>query len=194
MTTKEHAGVGVAAPNPDAGTIIEAPHGFGAAYPDLDPEHIDYDYLRAVSQDLVPFGRLVGTRITEVGPDRAVVEIPAGETVRNHMGTVHAGALFTAADIAGATAFVGAAAARLHTVDRLVLRGGNDSYRKPAVGRIRAIATVDQRELADILAATASARFELSGKAVLLDDNDVLVAKFTFDYVCDVTIAETEIR
>ncbi|MFF0488188.1 YiiD C-terminal domain-containing protein [Nocardia sp. NPDC003482] len=164
--------------------------GFAAAYPELDPAAVDYEYLRAVSQDMVPFGRHVGTRITEIGPDAAIVEIPAGDEVRNHMGTVHAGALFTAADIAGAAAFVGAAAERLHTVERLVLRGGTAAYRKPAVGRIRAIATVDTRELADILAATASARFELAGKALLRDDNDVVVAKFTFDYVCDVNLGE----
>ncbi|WP_330181249.1 DUF4442 domain-containing protein [Nocardia sp. NBC_01503] len=166
--------------------------GFAAAYPELDYTAIDYEYLRAVSQEMVPFGRHVGTLITEISPDRSVVEIPADDTVRNHMGTVHAGALFTAADIAGAAAFVGAAAERLYTIERLVLRGGSASYRKPAQGRIRAIATVDLRELAEILAATTSARFELSGKAVLLDDNEVQVAKFTFDYVCDVTIAGTE--
>ncbi|AYF73800.1 DUF4442 domain-containing protein [Nocardia yunnanensis] len=168
--------------------------GFAAAYPELDPDAVDYEYLRAISQQLVPFGRHVGTLVTEVGPDRAVVEIPAVDEVRNHMSTVHAGALFTAADIAGAAAFVGAAAARLFTIERLVLRGGTAAYRKPAQGRIRAVATVDQRELADILAATASARFELSGKAILLDDNDIQVAKFTFDYVCDVVIAEADAR
>ncbi|AFU01288.1 YiiD C-terminal domain-containing protein [Nocardia brasiliensis] len=164
--------------------------GFAAAYPELDGAAVDYDYLRAVSQDMVPFGRHVGTVITEIGPERAVVEIPAVDTVRNHMGTVHAGALFTAADIGGAAAFVGAAAARLSTVERLVLRAGTASYRKPALGRIRAIATVDQRELAEVLNAAVSNRFELSGKAVLVDDSDVVVAKFTFDYVCDVTITE----
>ncbi|WP_330253483.1 DUF4442 domain-containing protein [Nocardia sp. NBC_00565] len=166
--------------------------GFAAAYPELDCDAVDYEYLRAVSQEMVPFGRHVGTRITEIGPERAVVEIPAVDTVRNHMGTVHAGALFTAADIGGAAAFVGAAATRLRTVERLVLRAGTASYRKPAIGRIRAIATVDQRELAEVLAATTSNRFELSGKAALLDDGDVVVAKFTFDYVCDVAITEAD--
>ncbi|GAA5061676.1 YiiD C-terminal domain-containing protein [Nocardia callitridis] len=163
--------------------------GFASAYPELDPAAVDYEYLRAVSHDLVPFGRHIGTAVTEVSAERAVVEIPAGDTVGNHMGTVHAGALFTAADIGGAAAFVGAAATRLHTVERLVLRTATASYRKPAMGRIRAIATVDLRELAEVLTATVSGRHELSGKASLLDDRDVLVAKFTFDYVCDLAIA-----
>ncbi|WP_054813964.1 YiiD C-terminal domain-containing protein [Nocardia arizonensis] len=166
--------------------------GFAAAYPKLDCEAVDYEYLRSVSQEMVPFAERVGTVVTEIGPDRAVVEIPALDSVRNHMGTVHAGALFTAADIAGAAAFVGAAATRLNTVERLVLRAGTASYRKPAIGRIRAVATVDQRELADVLAATASGRFELSGKVSLLDDKDVVVAKFTFDYVCDIAIAQVQ--
>ncbi|MFE3279643.1 YiiD C-terminal domain-containing protein [Nocardia sp. NPDC059239] len=168
--------------------------GFAAVYPELNPDAVDYEYLRSISQQMVPFGRHVGTLVCEISPGHAVVEIPAVDEVGNHMGTVHAGALFTAADIAGAAAFVGAAAQRLHAVERLVLRGGTVSYRKPAQGRIRAIATVDQGELADILAATASARFELSGKAILLDDSEVMVAKFTFDYVCDVTIVEPEAK
>lgn len=164
--------------------------GFAAAYPELDYDAVDYEYLRAVSQDMVPFAERVGTLVTEIGPDRAVVQIPAVDSVRNHMGTVHAGALFTAADIAGAAAFVGAAATRLFTIERLVLRAGTASYRKPAGGRIRAVATVDQRDCADVLGAVGGGRFELAGKALLLDDNDVVVAKFTFDYVCDVTATE----
>ncbi|MDV6264957.1 DUF4442 domain-containing protein, partial [Rhodococcus yunnanensis] len=50
---------------------------------------------------------------------------------------------------------------------------------------IRAVATVDERELRTILAADRDERFELSGKALLFDDADVVVAKFTFDYVVD---------
>ncbi len=170
-------------------TVLPA---FASAYAELDYSAIDYEYLRRVSQELVPFGKKVGTQITEIGPERAVVEIPEDPQALNHFGSVHAGMLFTAADIAGASAFVGAAAEKLYTIERLVLRAGTDSYRKPAFGRIRAIATVDLRELSTILAATESGRHEISGKAVLVDDNDVTVAKFVFDYICDVTIQETQ--
>lgn len=171
-------------------TTDGAAAGFAAPYGELDYAALDYEHLRQVSDAMVPFGNHVGTTITEIGPERAVVEIPTDDSVYNHMGTVHAGALFTAADIAGAAAFVGAAAPRLDTITRLVLRTGTASYRKPALGRIRAVATVDARELREILAAQHDQRFELSGKAVLLDDADVVVAKFTFDYVCDVAIPE----
>ncbi len=162
--------------------------GFSAVYGDLDYSNPDYEHLRSVSNAMVPFGNHVGTIITEIGPDRAVVEIPDTAHMTNHMNTVHAGALFTAADIAGAAAFVGAAATRLYVVERLVLRAGAASYRKPAIGRIRAVATLDEREMREVLAADRDQRFELSGKALLLNDSDIVVAKFTFDYVCDVVM------
>ncbi|WP_210718322.1 PaaI family thioesterase [Amycolatopsis acididurans] len=144
----------------------------------------DYEKLREISDDLVPFGKHAGIEITEVGPDRAVAEIPGKPHQANHLGTVHAGALFLAADIAGAAAFVGAAAPVLSNVDILVLRNAGASFRKPATGRIRAIATVDEREMRRVLAADGAQRFDLDGKAQLFDSAGVMVAKFTFEYVC----------
>lgn len=166
---------------------------FAAAFGNIDHDAPDYARLRSVSNSLVPFGKHVGTTVIEIGPDRAVVEIPQEPHVVNHMNTVHAGALFTGADIAGAAAFVGAAAAKLYIVESLVVRSASSTYRKPASGRIRAIATVDEREIRAILAAEADARFELTGKAVMVDDDDVAVAKFTFDYVCDVVVSDGQV-
>ncbi|MDF0529499.1 YiiD C-terminal domain-containing protein [Tsukamurella sp. 8F] len=159
---------------------------FAAAFPELDHAAPDYGYLRSVAQDLVPFGRLVGTEVTEIGADRAVVTLGASGGVVNHMGTVHAGALFTAADIAGALAFVGAAAPRLFAVERLVLRASTVTYRRPATGTVRAVAVVDERELRELLGDTAGGRHDLTAKAVVLDGDDVVTSKFVFDYVCDV--------
>ncbi|SDD34747.1 PaaI family thioesterase [Actinokineospora iranica] len=167
-------------------TDIRINPGFADAFAGHGGENPDYDALRAISDALVPFGNHAGVDITEIGPDRAVVELPAEPHLKNHMNTVHAGALFLAADIAGAAAFVGAVATRLSTVELLVLRDARAAFRKPAIGRIRAIATIDEREMRRILAATGNERFEIDGKAALYDDADVLVAKFTFDYVCTI--------
>lgn len=157
--------------------------GFADAYLGLGGADPDYEKIRAVSASLVPFGNHAGIEITEVGPDRAVAEIPALPHLTNHLGTVHAGAQFLAADIAGASAFVGAVAPILSTVDLLVLRTGTASFRKPATGRIRATGTVDEREMRRVLATAGKQRFELDGKALLHDESGVLVAKFTFEYV-----------
>jgi acyl-coenzyme A thioesterase PaaI-like protein len=158
--------------------------GFTDAYAGLDGAAPDYEKIREISASLVPFGNHAGIEITEVGPEHAVAEIPDLPQLTNHLGTVHAGAQFLAADIAGAAAFVGAAATRLSSVDLLVLRNGTASFRKPATGRIRATATVDEREMRRIRAAEGKQRFDLDGRALLHDEAGVLVAKFTFEYVC----------
>lgn len=157
--------------------------GFADAFAGAGGPDPDYDKIREIADGLVPFGNHAGIEITEVGPDRAVAEIPAADHLRNHLGTVHAGALFLAADIAGASAFVGALAPRLSEVEFLVLKNSGASFRKPATGRIRAVAAADERETRGILALPAGQRFDLDVKALCYDADDVLVAKFTFSYV-----------
>jgi acyl-coenzyme A thioesterase PaaI-like protein len=163
-----------------------ADNAFGSFFADIDRHEPDYERLRWIIGEIVPFARHAGVQVTEVGPERAVVEIPDAPEMTNQMGTVHAGALFLAADVAGAVAFIGAVMPRLDTVKMLVLRNAYTSFRKPAVGRIRAVATVDEREMRAVLAATGDERFDLNGKAMLYDDAGTLVAKLIFDYVADV--------
>ncbi|MGH3248861.1 MAG: PaaI family thioesterase [Trebonia sp.] len=52
----------------------------------------------------MPFGELAGVRITELTADRAVAEFPRRPEVMNQVGTVHAAALYLAANFAGAVA------------------------------------------------------------------------------------------
>ncbi|MEV2214991.1 DUF4442 domain-containing protein [Streptomyces sp. NPDC050997] len=169
-------------------TEVKTPAGgaYSAAFGDIDPADPDYDKIRRIATTLVPFGNHADVRVTEIGPDRAVVEIPDAPHLMNHMDTVHAGALFLAADIAGAAAFLGGAATRLHSIRRFVLRDSRTAFRKPAIGRIRALGMIDERALREVLAAEGEQRFEVDGKVLMYDDADVLVAKATFDYVVDV--------
>ncbi|QIZ38716.1 PaaI family thioesterase [Saccharopolyspora sp. ASAGF58] len=146
----------------------------------------DYEKLREITNSMVPFSVHVGVQITEIGPERAVAEIPAEDTMNNHMGSVHAGALFLAADIANGSAFVGAMAARLASVTRFVVRESRCTFLKPAFGRIRAIATVDERIVSDVLSRNSTEKFDIDTKALCYNDNDVLVAKFSFDCVCNI--------
>ncbi|MDA3648388.1 DUF4442 domain-containing protein [Saccharopolyspora indica] len=147
----------------------------------------DYEKLREITDRMVPFSVHVGVGITELGPERAVVEIPAREEMNNHMGSVHAGALFLAADIASASAFVGRMAPRLAGVTRFVVRDSRSTFLKPAIGRIRAVATVDERVAAGVLSRNDTEKFDIDTKALCYDDNDVLVARFSFDCVCNIT-------
>jgi acyl-coenzyme A thioesterase PaaI-like protein len=167
-------------------TTIATGPGFAEAFAEIDPDQPDYDRIRDIAAELVPFGSHAGVRVTELGPDEGVVEIPDEPHLRNHAGTVHAGALFLAADIAGAAAFLGAAATRLRSVRWFVLRDARTSFRKPATGRIRVVATVDERAMRAVLAATGEQRFDVDAKALLYNANGVLLGKVGFEYVCEI--------
>jgi acyl-coenzyme A thioesterase PaaI-like protein len=164
--------------------------GFGAVFADLDVDNPDYDQLRRMVSSMIPFGTHSGVEVTELGPDSAVVEIPDEQYITNHLQTVHAGALFLAADIAGACAFVGAATKRLSVVTSFVLRDSRIAFRKPAVGRIRAVGTIDRRDIDTVLGATGERRLDVDGKAMLYDAAGVLVSKVSLDYVCSIAAEE----
>ena len=144
---------------------------------------IDLERLRTVVDTMVPFNNFVGIRITELTRENAVAEVPVRGELLNHFGTVHAGALFLAAEVAGAGAFSGALAPRILQVQRFVLRGSKAGFLKPASGRIRATATVDQQVVAGVLDRGVEERFELTGLSLLHDDSGVLVARVELDYV-----------
>ena len=160
--------------------------GFADAFADIDPNQPDYERMREIAASLVPFGNHAGVRVTELGPEEAVVEIPDEPHLRNHLDTVHAGALFLAADIAGAAAFLGAAAPRLRSLRWFVLKEARTSFRKPATGRIRVVGTVDERAMRTVLAAAGDQRFDVDGKALIYNAAGTLIGKANFEYVCDV--------
>lgn len=164
-------------------TDLETPAGFGAVFAAVDEDDPDYALLQRIVSKLVPFGTHSGVQIVELGADRAVAEIPDEPHLANHLRTVHAGALFLAADIAGACAFVGAVATRLSAIGSFVLRDTRIAFRKPALGRIRAVGTIDQRDIAAVLANTTEPRMDVDGKAMLYDAAGVCVGKVSLEYV-----------
>ena len=144
----------------------------------------DYGKIREIIDAMVPFNNHVGVRITEVGPEAGIVEIPAGKNMLNHLGTVHAGALYLAGEVAGAAAFCGAFAPKLAELGGFILRDSRILFRKPANGVITARATLDPATVAEVLTGSVTGKFDLDGKAVLHDENGVQVAKMYLDYAC----------
>lgn len=163
-----------------------------AAFKDFAIQDPDYDKLMEIANSIVPFGKLAGVRITELSPECAVAELPADEDLKNHVDTVHAAAMYLAADFAGAVSFVGAVPAQVSRVEWMVVRGGHSTFLKPALGRIRAVGTVDERDVRAIVSSTSAGRFDVDGRALLYDDSDVLVAKFYFDYTCQLAAPPEE--
>jgi uncharacterized protein (TIGR00369 family) len=101
----------------------------------------DFDAIAQGMTEAVPFAGHLGLEITSVGEGEATVRLPDRGELTNHVGSQHAGALFTVAEAASGAAFVGAFAERLGEVTPLA-RNAEISYVKIAEGPIDAAATL----------------------------------------------------
>ena len=119
----------------------------------------DFDAIAAGMTQAVPFAGHLGLEIRSIGEDGAVVVLPDRPELGNHVGSQHAGALFTVAETASGAAFVGAFAERLGEVTPLA-RSAEISYEKIANGPIEARARLG------VPAAEALATLDSEGKVV----------------------------
>jgi uncharacterized protein (TIGR00369 family) len=119
----------------------------------------DFDAIAQGMTQAVPFAGHLGLEITSVGDGVATVRLPERDELKNHVGSQHAGALFTVAETASGAAFVGAFAERMGEVTPLA-RNAEISFEKIAKGPIDATATlgVDKDE--------ALATLDAEGKVV----------------------------
>jgi uncharacterized protein (TIGR00369 family) len=99
----------------------------------------DFEAIAQGMNEAVPFAAFLGLDITQISEDQAVVVLPDRAELTNHVGSQHAGALFTVAEAASGAAFLGAFAERLAEVTPLA-RSAEISYEKIAKGPIEATA------------------------------------------------------
>ena len=119
----------------------------------------DFDAIAQGMTQAVPFAGHLGLEITERRRGRGSVVLPERAELTNHVGSQHAGALFTAAETASGAAFVGAFAERLGDVTPLA-RSAEISYEKIAKGPIEASAKLG------VDPAEALATLDAEGKVV----------------------------
>jgi uncharacterized protein (TIGR00369 family) len=97
----------------------------------------DFDAIAAGMSQAVPFAAHLGLEITNITEGESTVVMPERTELTNHVGSQHAGALFTLAETASGAAFVGAFAERLGEVTPLA-KSAEISYEKIAKGPIEA--------------------------------------------------------
>lgn len=122
-----------------------------------------YETIKAQMAQAVPFAQTTGIALLEVGPGTAVAMLPLRTEVSNHIGSLHAGALFTLGETASGAAMSGAFAAQLMTI-RPIATGASISYVKIAKGQTRARASVTQPvdQLLDALSREGRITFEIA--------------------------------
>jgi uncharacterized protein (TIGR00369 family) len=118
-----------------------------------------FDAIAQGMTQAVPFAGFLGVEVTSVGPGEAVARLPERAELTNHVGSQHAGALFTVAETASGAAFVGAFAERMGDVTPLA-RSAEISYEKIAKGPIDASAKLG------VDPAAALATLDAEGKVV----------------------------
>jgi uncharacterized protein (TIGR00369 family) len=99
--------------------------------------NVDFDAIAKGMAMAVPFAGHLNLEITEVAAGEATVRLPRRPELANHVGSQHAGALFTVAETASGAAFVGAFAVRMGEVTPLA-RSAEIEYLKIANGPIEA--------------------------------------------------------
>jgi uncharacterized protein (TIGR00369 family) len=117
----------------------------------------DFDLIAKGMSQAVPFVGHLDLEVTEISEGEATVVMPERPELLNHVGSQHAGALFTAAETASGAAFVGAFAERMGELTPLA-RSAEISYDKVAKGPITAKAKLG------IAAAKAHETLDADGK------------------------------
>ena len=139
---------------------------------------MDYDAIRAGLEQAVPFNSFLGLEVREVAPGHGVVALPDRDDLRNHVGSQHAGALFSAGEAASGAAFVGTFAERLGELTPLAA-SAEIAYRRIARGPIMATGTLGA-DRDDLLARLeADGRVDFPVTVVLTDGGGETVADMT---------------
>jgi uncharacterized protein (TIGR00369 family) len=126
----------------------------------------------------VPFAAHLGLEITSIGEGEAVALLPERQELTNHVGSQHAGALFTVAETASGAAFVGAFVERLGDVTPLA-RSGEINYEKIARGPIEATAKLGVAKDAALATLDAEGKVEFPCEIEMTDASGQRVATAT---------------
>jgi uncharacterized protein (TIGR00369 family) len=138
----------------------------------------DFEAIAKGMTMAVPFAGHLGLEITSMAEGESVVRLPERPELTNHVGSQHAGALFTVAETASGAAFVGAFAARMADVTPLA-RSAEISYEKIASGPVEATAKLGVDPAEALAALDADGKVEFPCEVVLTDEDGTRVATAT---------------
>jgi uncharacterized protein (TIGR00369 family) len=138
----------------------------------------DFDAIAKGMTQAVPFAGFLGVEITSVAEGEATAVLPARDELKNHVGSQHAGALFTVAETASGAAFVGAFAERMGDVTPLA-RSADIAYEKIAKGPIAATAVLGMPKDEALATLDREGKVEFPCEVVLTDESGTRVATAT---------------
>jgi len=138
----------------------------------------DFDLIAQGMTQAVPFAGHLNVQITEISAGEATVVLPDLPELKNHVGSQHAGALFTAAETASGAAFVGAFVERMADVTPLA-RSAEIAYEKIANGEITARGKLGADPAEALATLDAEGKVEFPCEVELTDKDGQRVATAT---------------
>ena len=142
---------------------------------------MDYEAVRAGLEQAIPFNQHVGLEVLEVGAGTGSVRLPDQPHLTNHVGSQHAGALFSAGEAASGAAFVGAFAEHLGGLTPLA-KSASIEYLKLAEGPITATGTLERDVAGRMSEVGDTGRAEFPISVTLADADGTEVARMTVDW------------
>ncbi len=140
-----------------------------------------FNLIKSQMGSSVPYAAHTGVTLVDVSAGEASAVLEQRTETSNHIGSQHAGALFTLAEAASGAAMAGGFADTLMSI-RPVAAGANIKYLKVAKGRISAHAKVeaDLAEIKSVLESSGKVQFPVH--VTLTDQSGVEVAAMTVDW------------
>ena len=139
---------------------------------------VDFEAVRAGLEQAIPFNKYLGLEVVAVADGSGSLRLPDDPNLLNHVGSQHAGALFSVAEAASGAAFIGAFLERMGEITPLAKSASID-YRKIAKGPIVATGTLSEEKAALLERLDADGRVEFTIDVSLRDGADVEVATTT---------------
>jgi acyl-coenzyme A thioesterase PaaI-like protein len=142
---------------------------------------MDYEVVRAGLTQAIPYNRHLGLEVLQVAGGTGRVRLPDAERLRNHVGSQHAGGLFSAGEAASGAAFVGAFAEQLDAL-RPLASSAHIEYLKLAQGPITAAGRLCEDVDALLARLEADGRVDFEVEVELTDERGDTVARMSVDW------------
>lgn len=140
-----------------------------------------YEMIKQQMMNTLPFPKTCGICIDEIGPGTARASMPEDPRLNNHLGSQHAGAIFTLAETASGAAMAGGFADLIMGL-RPVAKEARIQYLKVVQGATHAKARVpgDIAALKQVLQSEGKVVFPI--EVEVMDASDTLVATIQVDW------------
>jgi acyl-coenzyme A thioesterase PaaI-like protein len=140
-----------------------------------------HEIIRAQMEKTVPFARHAGIELTEIEDGKATAILPQSDTSVNHVGSQHAGALFTLGEAASGGAMAGTFAQHIMSI-RPLAGAAQIRYNRIAKGTITAIAQTAEAPTSLVEKLESDGKVAFAVNVNLRDNNGETVASMTVDW------------